>query len=124
MSSLNSFWDSVYATPFHYVELLFAFLAALAFLLFLRGWLGGIGNVFKMNGHDEHLEHAYKRQIEGFLYLGLLFVVWEIVRAVAWFLGFHDGYDNPLGLWFAIAAVVIWVFLYVKKHLFSGGGGH
>lgn len=124
MSPLNAFWDATYAGPFHYVELLFAFLAAISFLVFLRGWLGGIGNVFKMNGHDGHLEHAYVRQVWGVLLLGGLFFVWEIVRTIASWIGFHDGNQTYLGYYFAAAGLVVWVYTFVKKNLFSGGGGH
>lgn len=124
MSPFDNFWDKVYATPFHYVQVLFALLAALAFLVFLRGWLGSVGNVFKMSGHDEHIEHANTRQVWGVLLLFALFYVWEIVRTMASWLGFEDGVQNYLGYWFVGAGVVVWIFVFLKKNLFSGGGGH
>lgn len=119
------FWDKVLATPFHYLEALFAFLAAYAFLMFLSGWLNNVGNIFKMDGHDEHLEHANTHQVHGLLLLAALFYVWEIVRTMASWLGFNDGTQTTLGYWFAGIGIVIWIFLFVKKNLFSsGGGGH
>lgn len=119
----SAFWDNVYATPFHYLEILFAFLAAFAFLIFLRGFLGSIGNIFKMNGHDEHVQHAQVRQFWGVILLAAVFVVWEIVRTVASWLGFNDGYNTPLGYWFVGIIVAVWLILFIKKGLFSGGGG-
>ncbi|MBY0473018.1 hypothetical protein K2Q00_01895 [Patescibacteria group bacterium] len=117
------FWDKVLATPFHYVEALFAFLAALAFLLFLRGWLGSVGNIFKMDAHEEHLEHALTRQVHGVLMLFALFYVWEIVRTMASWFGFNDGTQTTLGYWFAGVGILLWVFIFIKKQLFTGGGG-
>jgi hypothetical protein len=123
MMSLNDFWDKVLSAPFHYLEVLFAFLAALAFLVFLRGWLGGVGNIFKMSGHDEHLEHAYTRQVWGVLLMAALFYVWEIVRTMASWFGFNDGTQTSLGYWFAGIGITVWVFMFIKKKLFAGGGG-
>lgn len=123
MFPFDNFWDKVLATPFHYFEALFTFLAVLAFLVFLRGWLGGVGNIFKMNGHDEHLEHAYTRQVWGVLLLFALFYVWEIVRTMASWFGFHDGNQTTLGYWFAGIGIVVWVFMFIKGKLFAGGGG-
>lgn len=119
----TSFWDNVYAAPFHYVEMLFAFLAALAFLVFLRGFLGGIGNIFKMNAHEEHLEHAQVREVWGVMLLAFLFLVWEVTRTVVSWIGFHDGTQTYVGYWVVGGAALVWAFLFVKKNLFSGGGG-
>jgi hypothetical protein len=119
-----NFWDNIYATPFHYLEMLFAFFAAIAFLLFLRGFLAGIGNIFKMNGHDEHLDHARVRQVWGVMLLAVLFIIWEMVRTVASWLGFNDGGQTYLGYWFALIIAVVFIFRFIKKELFSGGGGH
>lgn len=126
MSSFPDFWNIALAVPFHYLELLFAFLAAISFLVFLRGWLGGIGNVFKMNGHEEHLEHAYTRQVWGVMLLAALFYVWEIVRTMASWFGFNDGNQSTLGYWFAGIGIAVWIFMFVKKNLFGAGsgGGH
>jgi hypothetical protein len=120
---MNSFWDTVLATPFHYVEMLFAFIATLSFLVFFRGWLGSIGNIFKMSAHEEHLEHSQVREIWGVYLLIFLFMVWEIVRTVASWFGFQDGGQVTLGYWCAGIMVLIYAFLFIKKSLFSGGGG-
>ena len=106
--------------------MLLAFLAALSFLVYFRGFLGSVGNIFRMNAHEEHLEHAQAREIWGVYLLIFIFIVWEILRTVAIWLGFQDG-DPSLGIWFAGIIAVLWIFNFVRKNLFkksSGGGGH
>lgn len=120
----DSFWENVYATPFHYVEILFAFLGALAFLLFLRGFLGSIGEVFKQNGHEEHVEHSEVRAIWGVLLLGAVFAVWQMTRTIASWIGFNDGNQIVLGYYIAGIIAFWYGFKFLKKELFSGGGGH
>lgn len=119
----TSFWDNVYAPYFHYVEMLFAFLAALAFLIFLRGFLGSIGSIFKMNAHEEHLEHAQVREVWGVMLLVFLFLVWEVTRTVVSWIG-YQGENTHLGYYIVGAGLLIWLFLFLKKEIFSGGGGH
>jgi uncharacterized membrane protein len=119
---MNSFWDTVLATPFHYIEMLIAFLAALSFLVYLRGFLGSVGNIVRISGHEEHVEHAQVRVIWGLYLLIFLFVFWEILRTIAIWLGFQDG-DPSLGLWLAGIIAVVWVLRFIKKNLFAGGGG-
>ncbi len=122
---MNSIWDTIFAIPFHYIEMVFAFLATLSFLVFFRGFLGSIGNLFKMNAHEGHLEHAQVRTIWGVYLLIFLFFVWEMTRTVASWLGFQDGGQVTLGYWCAGIIIVVWLFLFLKKNLFSGGdGGH
>ncbi|HVY72428.1 MAG TPA: hypothetical protein VG984_00010 [Candidatus Paceibacterota bacterium] len=122
-SSVQEFWDSILASPFHYVEIVFAFLATIAFLIFLRGFLGSIGNVFKMNGHDEHVAHAQVRQVWGLFLLAMVFAVWEMTRTVASWIGFHDGGQTNLGYYIAALIALVGAYRFVKKNLFSGGGG-
>jgi hypothetical protein len=80
----QGFWDVVFAHPFTYLGYIFAFVAAIAFLIFLRGFLPGIPKVFTMDEHDEHQEHRRVRATWGFFILLYLFIAWEIVR---WILG-------------------------------------
>lgn len=122
-TSLQELWDNFYATPFHYVEMVFAFLATIAFLIFLRGFLGSIGNVFKMNGHDEHVAHAQVRQVWGLFLLAMIFAIWEMTRTVVSWIGFHDGGQTVLGYYIAAFIALVLLFQFVKKNLFSGGGG-
>lgn len=79
----QGFWDVVFSDPMLYLGYLFAFVAAIAFLIFLRGFLSGLPKVFTMDWHEEHQEHHRVRVTWGFFMLLYLFIVWEIVRFVA-----------------------------------------
>ena len=72
--------ESFVANPLYYIGALFSVLAALAFLVFLRGFLGGIVKAFTMNASDSHMEHARTYSVWGVFLLALLFVLWEIIR--------------------------------------------
>lgn len=76
----QGFWDVVFSDPTLYIGYLFAFVAAIAFLVFLRGFLSGLPKVFTMDWHEEHQEHHRVRVTWGFFLLLYLFIVWEIVR--------------------------------------------
>lgn len=79
----QGFWDAIFADPMFYLGYLFAFAAAIAFLIFLRGFLSGLPKVFTMDWHEEHQEHHRVRVTWGFFLLLYLFVVWQLVRFVA-----------------------------------------
>lgn len=79
--------DTFFAHPLFYIGALFAFAGAMGFLIYLRGFIGGIGNVFTMAGHVEHVEHANVRAVWGLAILTTTFVVWEIFRLITgWFI--------------------------------------
>ncbi|MBC7836555.1 hypothetical protein H7X87_02145 [Acetobacteraceae bacterium] len=74
------------AHPLFYIGSIFAFLAAIGFLVYLRGFIGGIGNVFTMTGNIEHVAEANARAVWGLCIITYVFVIWELVRFVAgWF---------------------------------------
>lgn len=78
----SGFWDVIFASPLTYLGYIFAFMAACAFLVFIRGFLSGIPKVFTMDYHDEHQEHHRVRATWGVMMLVYLFVAWEVVRYV------------------------------------------
>lgn len=73
------FWDTVFSNPLLYLGYLFAFAAAIGFLIFLRGFLSGFPKVFSMDWHEEHQEHYRTRTTWGFFILLYLFIAWEMV---------------------------------------------
>lgn len=75
--------ENFFANPFFYIGALFAFFAALGFLIYLRGFIGGIGHVFTKTGHDDHVKHANLRATWGLLILSYVFIVWQIIRLIA-----------------------------------------
>ncbi|HEV7449718.1 MAG TPA: hypothetical protein VGP13_04250 [Candidatus Paceibacterota bacterium] len=89
LSSLNhavgqGFWDAVFAHPMLYVGYIFAFVAAIGVLTFLRGFLSGFSFVVTMDWHEEHQEHYRTYATQGFFILLYLYIVWELLR---WIVG-------------------------------------
>lgn len=80
---MEYFLDSFFADPLFYIGVFFSFVAALGFLIYLRGVIAGIGYTFTLSGHAEHVQTAYTRVVWGLLILTATFVVWEIVRWLA-----------------------------------------
>jgi hypothetical protein len=77
-------FEIIYTNPFFIIGALLSFVAALAFLVFLRGFLSGIQNAFLQQSHAGHHREHRLRTIWGVLLLIVIFIVWEIVR---WFAG-------------------------------------
>lgn len=80
----TGFWGVVFAHPMLYVGYAFAFLAAIAFIIFFAGFAAGLPKVFTIDWHEEHQQHHRVRVTWGFLMLVYLFVAWELLR---WVLG-------------------------------------
>lgn len=78
------FWDKLFANPMLFLGYLFAFVAAIGFLIFLRGFLSGLPKVFTIDYHEEHQAHHRVRIMWGFFILLYLFIIWELLR---WILG-------------------------------------
>jgi hypothetical protein len=76
----QGFWDLVFAHPLLYLGYAFAFVAAIAFLVFLRGFMSGLPRIFTLDAHEEHQHHHRVRVTWGFFMLLYLFIVWELLR--------------------------------------------
>lgn len=76
------FWDVVFANPMLYMGYAFAFLGAIAFVIFFAGLAAGLPKVFTMDWHEHHQEHHRLRVTQGFFMLLYLFIAWELVRFV------------------------------------------
>jgi hypothetical protein len=86
----------------------FAFLAAYAFLTFLRGFLLGLNHLFYIDSNEEHVGHARDHVAIGFIALVNLFVIWVNIKIVVAFLGF-DTANVPLGFAIDLFYVVFWL---------------
>lgn len=75
--------DSLVSDPLWYIGFLLATLAALAFLVFLRGFLSGVPHFFTLSSHDEHIHHHRVRVTWGFFLLLFLFILWQVIRWLA-----------------------------------------
>lgn len=68
--------------PMFYIGALFAFFAVIGFLIYLRGFISSIGDVFTLAGHDEHVRHGHVRVAHGLLIITTVFIVWQVIRAI------------------------------------------
>ena len=73
------FVNSFLSDPVWYIGLVLAFLGALAFLVFLRGFLSGTPHLFTLSGHDEHIAHHRVRITWGVWSLLILYIIWRVV---------------------------------------------
>lgn len=111
MQQLIIFLQSLITHPEYYVGIVLSFFAVVGFLLFLRGFMAGIGGVFTNTGHDEHQDEARVRNTWGTIILLFVFVLWEITRVF-----------GILGL--IIAFVIGFTFSSLFGEKKKGGGGH
>ena len=63
---------------FYYIGAAFALGSAIAFLVFLRGFLGQMQYYFTIAGRADYLDIARTRVVWGVLLLLALFVAWEL----------------------------------------------
>lgn len=84
---MGEFVDALFADPLWYVGLVLAFLGALAFLTFLRGFLSGVPHFFTLSTHDDHQAHHRTRVTWGFFAMVFLFILWSIISWFARLLG-------------------------------------
>lgn len=96
---MDVFIANVIYNPLPIIGALFSFLAVVALLVFLRGFLSGVMYLFTLNGNDDFLFHARIRVLWGFLLLVFFFAAWEVVRFVGALL---TGGEWPRGLGLAV----------------------
>lgn len=85
MEWLNNFLLSLFQNPMWYIGLVFAFVAAFGFLIFLRGFLNGIEHLFTIDTKAEYVKLARTRMVWGVLIMLTLLIWWEILK---WFAAF------------------------------------
>ena len=81
---MGGFIDSFFANPLWYIGFVLAFVAALSFLVFLRGFLSGLPNLFTLSAHEGHQRRHRVRITWGVILLIFLYIIWEILR---WLVG-------------------------------------
>jgi hypothetical protein len=84
---MDAFWIAAFTNPLLYLGYAFAFVAAIAFLVFLRGFLSGLPHIFTLAGNDEYMPNHRRRAIWGTMMLLALFIVWEIVAWIGHTIG-------------------------------------
>ena len=76
------------ANPLFFIGAIISFVACLGFLIFLRGFLLGLNQLFYIDGHDDFVALARIRVTWGLVLMVNMFVLWVAVRGVATLLGF------------------------------------
>jgi len=84
---MADFIYSLVLHPLYSIGFLLSFAAGFAFLIFLRGFLSGVGHLFTIDHHRHHLDDARLRAVWGTVLLFDIFMVWVAIRTVASFFG-------------------------------------
>jgi hypothetical protein len=116
---MDSLINGFLADPMYYIGLCFAFVAAIAFLALLRGFLTGAPNLFTIATHAGHLKRYRFRTVWGAVGLFGLLLAWETLR---WILAFFDVGTSPdagalSALWvgYLIVGAILWISFSVKS---------
>jgi hypothetical protein len=121
---LTTAFNAIIANPLYYIGVVVVSLAVLSFLVYLRGFISGVGHIFDDGAHIEHQHHADQRTIWGALLLIVIFILWETLRTT---FGLFSGTATAtpvIGITLAIIwAIVIW-WLFFAEPSKGGGGGH
>ncbi len=120
--SMESYLNNFLADPMFYIGGFFSAIAVFAFLIFFRGFLPGVAQLFTFSGNDEHLRHAYTRVIWGTYLLVLIFATWEVLRLVASWFGY--GTASPGLAWSIIAVAVVALAWSKIRASLKGKNGH
>lgn len=117
--NMEGLLHAFFADPMYYIGLCFAFVAAVAFLTFIRGVFTSLPHLFTISTHAGHLKHYHFRVVWGVTGLLGLLLAWETLRWALASLGIGS-YSNAgaLGsLWtvFLVVGAILWVLFSIKK---------
>jgi hypothetical protein len=84
---MAQFVYSIVSHPLYFLGFILSFAAGFAFLIFLRGFFSGVGHLFTIDHHDEHLLHSRLRAVWGVVLLLDIFMIWVVIRTIASFFG-------------------------------------
>jgi hypothetical protein len=104
------------ANPLYDLEVAFSLSAALAFVLFLRGFFSGFWHVLKIDGNEYYMEIYRTRAVWGAMILLALFVLWECLRLIG---GLIMGTLSGGLLWLALILIAVIIVFFVLQLLFG-----
>lgn len=116
---MGQFFDTLLSNPLLYIGDALSAFAAVGFLIFLGGFLPGIGNVFTGKGHETHQEHDRTRVVWGIFIMMTALGLWEIIRYF-----FGVGSAGNIGIAFLLLTPLWLPRLYRLLTGNSGGGAH
>ena len=80
MDAINTFVLSLITHPLVWIGYFFAFAAALAFLVFLRGFLSGVPHFFTLSAREDYQLLHRIRVTWGIVLLVFILAIWELLR--------------------------------------------
>ncbi len=104
--------------PLYSIGVLLSFGAMMGFLLFLRGFLLGLAQIFYIDSHEEHIGHARVRIVWGVMVMNAMFLLWVIIRGFATMIGFDtaDGHKTTTVLFTYTIIIILFYFMdFFKK---------
>ncbi len=104
--------------PLYYIGAVLAFGACMGFLIFLRGFLAGLNQLFYIDGDDEHTELARMRVGWGVALMVNMFVLWVAIRGFVTLIGFDTADLRKTGTIICSYAVLV-VILYMLDIAFK-----
>lgn len=75
---MNVFAESFAANPLYYIGAFASFFAMFAFLIFLRGFSGGLSHLVYMDRNADYLQRYRTRVTWGTMLLVFMFLAWEM----------------------------------------------
>ncbi len=107
------------ADPMYYIGLCFAFVAAIAFLTFIRGFFSGVPHLFTISVHAGHLKLYRFRTVWGVTGLFGLLLAWETLRWLLAQFGIGTSPDPGLlgAVWisYLVVGAILWIMFAIKK---------
>ncbi len=125
---MNSFFGIAgwFVTNWYFVlGVALSFIVAIGFLTFFRGFMLGLNQIFYIDGHEEHVDHARVHSTHGLVIMVQVFVIWVVIKMLASLVGV--GHVNmALGFWilFVYSLVALWSYYMGFWPTKSGSGGH
>lgn len=116
---MDAVWINFLYNPLLPLGILLSFLAALAFLVFLRGFFSAVLYLFTLNGNDDFTKLSRIRVFWAFLLLIFFWSVWQILL---WMGAILTGNPAPRGLtlaviFFIVLATAQWGAKYLRKEV-------
>ncbi len=115
---MDALVNNFFADPMYYIGFAFAFVAAIAWLTLLRGFLTGSPHWFTISTHEGHLKHYRFRTVWGAMGLLGLSIAWETLRAVLAWVGVGQAPSDSIWVvWtgYIILGLILWVMFAVKN---------
>lgn len=110
--------NGFFADPMYYLGICFAFVAAIAFLAFIRGFFTSFPHLLTIAAHEGHLKNYHFRVTWGAVGLFGLLLAWETLRWVLSWFGVGDAPNTEaLGtLWsgYLIVGLILWALFSIK----------